>query len=89
MKSVLEETATSQSYRKAQGVKGHLRGACWPMKDMIKAGLVTEITAKQQNAAPLRLDVDEKKAEASDLCDPDLMPVNPVFTSKAGFKGNL
>ena len=35
------------------------------------------------------LTLDEKKAEASDLCDADLMPVNPVFTSKAGFKGNL
>lgn len=45
--------------------------------------------ATQQSAAPLHLGVRQKKAEAADLCDADLMPVNPVLTSKAGFKGNL
>ena len=52
MKSVLEETAASQSHWKASGVKGHLCGACRPMKDMTEAGLEAE-AQQRSRALPL------------------------------------
>lgn len=87
MKSVLEETAASQSHWKASGVKGHLCGACRPMKDKTKAGLEAE-SQQRSTALPLcTWALDRKRLKPQIYAY--LMPVNPVLTSKAGFKGNL
>lgn len=75
---------------KAQSMADLVPGSCRPRKGITRAETGQHLyKSTQQMALLCAWKRDQEAAEDLDLYEAELMPVNPVLTSKAGCEGSL